>query len=680
MTIRTLRVIFIAVLVTLGAIFTLASLARVDRLSARFGPQVRADLEWRAVRGAQELADRIDLGLALQDAAGIEASLGPYADSPDVRAVIAVDTTGAVVHQHGAFGDPAAVFAGPPETLIVGPDYFASWTTTYSKGYVVGKVGVVVSTARYTDALATLRSMSSITVLAGIVRILVGGLVVVVLTSAVASRDRRLEAYAGNLEKMVEDRTRALDQQTSGMRLLLDNVAQGFVTVDLHGAIDGQRSAVIDRWLGAPPPGARFGDLIAAYSSEFAIWFDLGLESLRDETMPIDVVMAQLPARFSIADQLFEVSYSPILDGARVSRVLLIISDVTARAIHERAERAERELVAVFQRITHDRTGFEEFLDDTSALVASLARPADPITEQRTLHTLKGNCRLEGLEGFADVCHAIESEVAEVRTRRPLNLDQRERLRAGWDDVMVRLTRLLGDRSRPVVEIATSELHAAVERLRQGVPGREVAAVLASWAHEPVARRFERLGLHAQQLGRRLGKGEIDVVIRDGGIRLDGERWAPFWRELVHAVSNAVDHGIESEAERIAVGKPWAGILTMAATLAPSGLRVTVADDGRGVDWDLVRDRAARSGLPCATREELEAALFQDGVTTREQATATSGRGVGLAALRAVVSALDGTMTIETGPRAGTTLTFEFPAGGQLVPLRPPSQPIRRVG
>jgi two-component system chemotaxis sensor kinase CheA len=109
-------------------------------------------------------------------------------------------------------------------------------------------------------------------------------------------------------------------------------------------------------------------------------------------------------------------------------------------------------------------------------------------------------------------------------------------------------------------------------------------------------------------------------------------------------------------------------------------LLISVSDDGRGIDWDALRARAVKLGLPSETQSDLELALFADGVSTAKEATDTSGRGVGMAALREAVAALGGTIDLETKRGEGTTLRLRFPeADGQIMTLRPPTVPTFQV-
>src|SRR5213075_1831487 len=137
----------------------------------------------------------------------------------------------------------------------------------------------------------------------------------------------------------------------------------------------------------------------------FAQWFALGLDSVRDGFLPIELCLEQMPKRFISSARTFEVKYSPILRDDKLERILLIVSDVTEHLTRERTEREQREMVTLFQRITSDRAGFDEFMEEAMGLVASLATPGDPVAERRTIHTLKGNCAIYGFDSYAELCH-----------------------------------------------------------------------------------------------------------------------------------------------------------------------------------------------------------------------------------------------------------------------------------
>jgi two-component system chemotaxis sensor kinase CheA len=157
-----------------------------------------------------------------------------------------------------------------------------------------------------------------------------------------------------------------------------------------------------------------------------------------------------------------------------------------------------------------------------------------------------------------------------------------------------------------------------------------------------------------------MGKAEPTVVIEAEGVRLDAPAWANYWSAMVHAIRNAVDHGLEDAETRVKAGKPPAGRIALGARRAGHQLTFWIEDDGRGIDWDRVKVKAASLRRAHATRADLVEALFADGVSTRDRADAISGRGVGLAALRQAVQALKGAIAVDSTAGKGTVFRFTF--------------------
>ncbi len=131
----------------------------------------------------------------------------------------------------------------------------------------------------------------------------------------------------------------------------------------------------------------------------------------------------------------------------------------------------------------------------------------------------------------------------------------------------------------------------------------------------------------------------------------------------MHAVRNAVDHGIETPERRRDSGKPEVGRIRLSAARDAAGaLVVTVTDDGAGVDVEQVRARAEARGLPCITRADVLESLFVEGVSTRADVTELSGRGVGTSAVRAACRELGGEASIRSEWGRGTELRCVLPA------------------
>jgi two-component system chemotaxis sensor kinase CheA len=190
----------------------------------------------------------------------------------------------------------------------------------------------------------------------------------------------------------------------------------------------------------------------------------------------------------------------------------------------------------------------------------------------------------------------------------------------------------------------------------------ELQARLLEWKHEPFGRMLSPLARDAQRISNRLGKNDLKVVIRDGRMMLPRPPWCGLIAALSHAVRNAVDHGIESPQERLSAGKPEQGTLVLSAELRTDGhVCLKVSDDGRGINWERLKLRAASDGLPTETHAHLVEALFSDGVTTRDEGSDLSGCGVGLGALRAECLRLGRVIDVTSTAGVGTELTVIVP-------------------
>jgi two-component system chemotaxis sensor kinase CheA len=180
---------------------------------------------------------------------------------------------------------------------------------------------------------------------------------------------------------------------------------------------------------------------------------------------------------------------------------------------------------------------------------------------------------------------------------------------------------------------------------------------------EAVFLRFPRL---VRDLSGKLGKQvELELVGQD--TELDRTVVDALGDPLVHLVRNALDHGLETPAEREAAGKPAVGTVRISARHAGGNVMITVTDDGHGIDPHAVAAKAVRAGL--ITHEqaaEIDMAravelLFAPGFSTRDQADDISGRGVGMDAVRAKVRELGGEVLLTSEPGQGTTAQIRLP-------------------
>jgi two-component system chemotaxis sensor kinase CheA len=466
------------------------------------------------------------------------------------------------------------------------------------------------------------------------------------------------------LETIVRSRTEQLTASQRDMRLVLDHVDHGFVTIDRAGVMATERSAALDAWFGAPTGAATFFELLAARAPAFAASSRFAWDEVVSGLLPLALTLDQMPAQVVVDGRMYHVAYKPIGDAEAPDRFLVVVADVTAARASAAAETERREAMQMLERMAADRTGFLEFFEEAGAMVARVTGGDDDTAQtSRTLHTLKGNAAVFGLSSIATICHDLEGWIEQESTLPPDA--QLERLHARWTRLAGDMERLVGSRRR-LIEVELQE-HAAVEKaIARHKPREELLRMVHRMRLEPAQRRLEAIGEQAVRLAERLDK-QIDVTVNAGDLRVDARHWATFWGTFVHAVRNAVDHGIEPADERVRLGKPDRGHVELRASMVGAQVVFEIADDGRGIDWARVAERAASRGLPTENGEDLQSALFADGVSTADTITEVSGRGVGMGALLEATEQLDGRVSVLSEAGRGTTLRFTFDAD-QLSP------------
>jgi len=483
----------------------------------------------------------------------------------------------------------------------------------------------------------------------------------------------KLEGLNRTLEQRVQERTEELGARNRDMRLVLDNVNQGFLTISDEGTLAQEHSAIVETWFGPYEVPLTFWDYMRRSDQNFSDMFQLGHEALREDVLPRQLCLDQLPSRLRVGGRDFSFTYRSISDDAaaggdevtssgqpkRKRGVLIVVNDITAQLLRARQEAEQAEMMAMFQGFTADRTGFLSFFEEATRMIETLREgSADLATRKRLYHTIKGNAGLAEFGAVAQLCHDAEDKLAEGDAAGVESV--LEVLSARWAVLQATLADLMRERGRDVIDVHARELDEVLKALRGVVP----AAVwdrIADWRLEPAERPLTRLAEYAQSLAERLGRGNLEVVIEANGLRLDPQHWSGLWSELVHVIRNAVDHGLERAEDRAAAQKPARPRLRLATKAAGDHLVIEIEDDGRGIDWDAVRRAASAKGLPSETIDDLTNALLCASVTTREVVTTTSGRGIGLAAVRQRVEALGGHIKVATALGQGTLFQLTFP-------------------
>jgi two-component system chemotaxis sensor kinase CheA len=226
------------------------------------------------------------------------------------------------------------------------------------------------------------------------------------------------------------------------------------------------------------------------------------------------------------------------------------------------------------------------------------------------------------------------------------------------------LLQIRGARTEPALAAAAQRLDAITTALQEGVTKARMQPIGGLWGKLPRVVR---------DLAVACGK-QVRVAMEGRETELDKTVIEAIKDPFVHLVRNAIDHGIEAPAARLAAGKPAEGCLTLRAFHEGGQVHLEIADDGAGIDTNRIRTKAVAQGLVGAEQaarlgeRELIELIFLPGFSTAERVTRISGRGVGMDVVRSNIEKIGGTLEVATELGRGTTFRIRIPLTLAIAP------------
>jgi two-component system chemotaxis sensor kinase CheA len=319
-------------------------------------------------------------------------------------------------------------------------------------------------------------------------------------------------------------------------------------------------------------------------------------------------------------------------DGALVSAVLAVIDRIG-------------EMVAAIE------AGEEMPAGDDSALIASL----EP-----------------GAEGTAVPVVTTAADAATRASAAPrtirLSVELLDRVMSTVSDMVLARNEL----ARRLRESATDvPVDGAFERLSSIIA--EMRDAITRTRMQRIENLFVGLPRMVRDLSAELGK-QVLVDIEGGDVELDREMIEMIRDPLTHIIRNSVDHGIERPAERLKAGKREIGVLAVSARQSGNQILIDIHDDGRGIDGKKLVDKAISSGVitkedaaQLSPRDQL-ALIFEAGLSTAQEVTAISGRGVGMDVVRSNIERIGGIVEVDSKLGEGTRMTLRVPLTLTIIP------------
>ena len=262
---------------------------------------------------------------------------------------------------------------------------------------------------------------------------------------------------------------------------------------------------------------------------------------------------------------------------------------------------------------------------------------------------------------------AVPQGQAAPRTIR-LSVDLLDRMMSGVSDLVLarnELARRLRDTSTDVaVASAFERMSGIIAEMRDAITRTRM---------QRIESLFVGLPRMVRDLSAELSR-QVLVDIDGGDVELDREMIEMIRDPLTHIVRNAVDHGIETPADRLGAGKRDIGLLSVSARQSGNQILIDIVDDGRGIDGERLVDKAISAGIldraeagRLGPKERLQL-IFEAGLSTAKAVTSISGRGVGMDVVRSNVERIGGVVEVDSRAGQGTRMTLRVPLTLTIIP------------
>ncbi len=344
-----------------------------------------------------------------------------------------------------------------------------------------------------------------------------------------------------------------------------------------------------------------------------------------------------------------------------IDRIRLILNTLEANG--QEPEGDDSDLIAALETAAGGESSLAQ--DRPETVPAPPAVPAFAVHERAA----------EGLDDqILNSPAALEGErpsLQAVATREPSSI----RVAVGTLERIMRLVSELVLTRNQLLEIVRSqpneELTGPLQRLSSVTSDLQDGVMHARM--QPIERLFGPLPRMIRDLAHDLGK-KAELIVDGSDTELDRQMIDLLRDPLTHIIRNCLDHGIESPEHRVAAGKSDNGTINISASHEAGHISIRIADDGRGLDVQRIREKALTLGLVSEEdlarmgNDELCRYIFSPGFSTAKQVTNVSGRGIGMDVVRENIESIGGSVSLSTSPGRGTTFLLKVPLTLAIAP------------
>ncbi len=523
---------------------------------------------------------------------------------------------------------------------------------------------------------------------------------------------RLVEEQNRLLEIKVFERTAELREKNNDIQAMLSNMRQGLFTVEADGNIHPEYSRFLEEIFETKEiAGHNAMALLFGRANLGSNTFDQNKEAINsiigEDEMNYDfnshLLTEEYAADFKGKIKYLSLDWNPVIADDVVVKLMVSVRDVTLlKKMEKEALSKKRELDIISQLLNVPAKKYlafsisaKRFLAENKTQIESAEQRSDAVLALlfRNMHTIKGNCRTFNLSHFSDVVHDVESVYSALKKDPETNLD-RNKLMSDLlrvEEIMQEYERIYytvlgrGDSSSGArdqngywTDSKTIEsIQRCIDVANQQFPALNIAQPLLpiqTWLNRalstPITDVLADVVDSLSSIAMQLDKEAPKVVVEDNQVRIKSSANELMTNIFSHILRNSIDHGIEPATVRLQANKSSAGTIEIRAIPLEKNLRIHIKDDGQGLNIDKLYQKGIALGK-WQTQDQpsynnIAQLIFISGVSTKNEVTDISGRGVGMDAVKEFLLAQQGNISLQllganaTGKALGLGTMVQF--------------------
>jgi len=495
-----------------------------------------------------------------------------------------------------------------------------------------------------------------------------------------ANQNNELEAQNVTLHENSSDLeiiNHKLDYKNSKLKNILNNVEQGFLTFKLDLLIHGEYSLECEKLFGKFVSSKQLSQLLYYDNLDAQNFMNELLKKIFEaDNLERKLYFPLLPEEININNRIITLAYKIVKDEKNEDIMMVIITDITEKRLLEKQMEKESKILKMVVKTIINGEDFRELVKTYEEFTNQNFKNIEKEKYEevyRQIHTFKGNFSQYEMVSFVNKLDELESMLYEHKDTYTISEIDNTLIYSWLKKDLDTIELYAGKDFMQEGEfcyIKKEKLLQIEKKIQETLSPNECRIILPlikSLQYKSIKDLLKTYADYVVKLSERLEKNIAPLIITGDDVMVDTNYYQDVIKSLVHIFRNAVDHGIETEDERLEKGKEQIGIINCRVQDEGSSFKIFISDDGRGINIKALEEKTLKEGLysedelsRLSSFEKLDF-IFKQGITTKEQSNFISGRGVGMSAVKECVIQHNGTIEVESKINKGTIFTLILP-------------------